>query len=424
MNQLGYDALTVRGTILRMPEIEHIEPHPGFAAALAALDAGDVERLRSLIAADPSLVHARTNLEPSHGYFSGATLLHHVAGNPFRDKPLPPNIVDIARALLDAGADVHARTLGPNGGDTMGLLVTGKQASDMGVTAPLMDVLLEHGARLDLTPDDVLDASLANHSPAAANRMVELGAKIDVLTAAGLGRMDLLRGFFDREGRLLSRPRRHGREMPERDAIGLALLYAYVRGQRDAVDFLLEKDGNWDVIGVNNGTALHRAAWDGDLGMVERLVAKGADTSNRANPFNSTPLSWAQHNKQHEVFEWMRTHCAIDLHDAVCFDFREHVDARLREDPASINKRLDQWELVQCTPLHWAAWLQIEDVDGIHALDPVKREELVELLLTKGADPNIVAGNGVTPLDVAHAAGATRIAALLERRGGKRAKDL
>jgi hypothetical protein len=44
--------------------IDEIEPHPRFDAALAALDAGDLERLRSLIASDPPLVHARTNLEP------------------------------------------------------------------------------------------------------------------------------------------------------------------------------------------------------------------------------------------------------------------------------------------------------------------------------------------------------------------------
>jgi hypothetical protein len=92
--------------------------------------------------------------------FFAATLLHHVAGNPYRDKPLPPNVVDLARVLLDAGADVGARTLGPNGVDTMGLLVTGKQASDMGVTGPLMNLLLQRGARLDLTRDNALDASL------------------------------------------------------------------------------------------------------------------------------------------------------------------------------------------------------------------------------------------------------------------------
>ena len=198
--------------------------------------------------------------------------------------------------------------------------------------------------------------------------MIELGAEADVCAAAALGRMDRLRECFDADGHLRSRPRRRrgGKAMSRRDAIGLAMLFAYVNGHPDAVDFLLEKDGNWDMTGVNNGAALHRAAWDGDLAMVRRLVAKGANMSNRDNPFCSTPLSWAQHNKQDEVFRWMRTHCAIDLHEAVCFDLREHVEARLREDPASINARRDQWDIPQCTPLHWAAWPHYEDVEGRH----------------------------------------------------------
>ena len=151
-------------------------------------------------------------------------------------------------------------TLGPNGGTTMGLVITSKQASDAGVSGPLMDLLLERGATLDLKKPGALDAPLANHAPRAAERMIELGAKADILAAAALGRMDLLRAAFDDEGRLRSRPRGRGKTMTERDAIGLAMLFAYVREQREAVDFLLEKDGNWNMIGVNNGTALHRAA--------------------------------------------------------------------------------------------------------------------------------------------------------------------
>jgi ankyrin repeat protein len=410
--------------------VAKFKSHPRFDDAVAAMDAGDLEQLRSLIASEPALIHARTNLEPPYHYFTGATLLHHIAGNPDRGRltgtlgPLPKNSVEIARLLLDSGADVNASTLGRNGGTTMGLLVTSKQASDAGLSGPLMDLLLKHGATLDLKTPDALDASLTNHAPRAAEKMIELGAKPDVLAAAALGRMDLLRAFFDTKGHLRSRPLRRGKEMTARDAIGLALLYAYVREQPDVVDFLLEKDGNWNMVGVNNGTALHRAAWQGDLGMVQRLVAKGADVSDRNNPFHATPLSWAQHNKQVEVFQWMRTQCRIDLHDGVGFDLREHVEARLREDPASVNTRLDQWDIPQGTPLHWAAWLTYEDIDGEHSHDPSRREELVMLLFEKGADPNIVAGNGLTPLDVADAAGAARIAALLEQHGGKRAADL
>ena len=409
-------------------------PHPRFALAVAALDAGDIERLRALLGAHPDLIQARTNLEPPYHYFTGATLLHHVARNPGRDLPVPGNMVEMARLLLERGADANAETLGPNGGPTMGLVVTSKQASDAGISGPLIDLLLEYGARLELGKVDavvpdwrgqaILDLPLANHAPRAAEKLIALGARADVCAAAALGRMDLLRAAFDEHGRLRSRPRRNGRVLTERDAIGLALLFAYVNRRPEAVEFLLEKDGNWDMTGVNNGAALHRAAWEGDLAMVERLVARGADMSNRDNPFHSTPLSWAQHNKQDAVFAWMRAHCAIDLHEAVCYDLREHIEARLREDPASINTLRDQWDIPRCTPLHWAAWPHYEDVDGTHTHDPARREELVTFLLDRGADPNIVAGNGLTALDIALAGGAEGIAALLVRHGGRRAAEL
>jgi ankyrin repeat protein len=284
-----------------------------FDDALAALDAGDLAALRAFVAADPSLVHVRTNLDESHGYFMGATLLHHVAGNPDRGRldgkrpSLPPNDADLARLLLESGADVDAKTLGPRGGaTTMGLVLTSKQASDARLSGPLIDVLLAYGAHLDVKADDALDGSLANHAPAAAEKLIALGAAVDIFAAAGLGRMDWLRAFFDDGGRLLKRPRRGGSQMSSRDAIGLALLYAYVRHQPEAVDFLIEKDGNWNMVGVNNGTALHRAAWAGDLKMVQRLVAKGADVNNRDNPFDGTPLDWAEHNNQDEVARWLR----------------------------------------------------------------------------------------------------------------------
>ena len=198
--------------------------------------------------------------------------------------------------------------------------------------------------------------------------------------------------------------------MSERDAIGLAMLFAYVRGQMDAVDFLLEKDGNWNMIGVNNGTALHRAASAGDLAMVERLVAKGADVNDRNNPFTGTPMGWASHDKQHAVVEWLEQHCAIDLHDAVACDLEDHAQARLREDPASVNRPIDDVQLSSITPLHRAAALG--------------REAIAKLLLEKGADPNVLSGNGLTALDLAEQARSQVVANLITQHGGKHAADL
>jgi ankyrin repeat protein len=396
--------------------VARFKPHPRFDQAVEALDAGDRDRLAGLIVSDPALIVARTNLEPPFHYFTGATLLHHVAGNPDRGRltgqlgPLPANIVEIARLLLDSGADVNATTLGPNGGTTMGLVITSKQASDAGVSGPLMALLLERGAALDLKKPGVLDLPLANHAPRAAEKMIELGAKPDVLAAAALGRMDMLRAAFDQKGRLRMRPRRRGKVMTERDAVGLAMLFAYVREQHDAVEFLLEKDGNWNMIGVNNGTALHRAAAAGDLAMVRRLVSKGADVNDRNNPYHGTPMGWASHTQRPEVVEWFQEHCAIDLHDAIAFNLPEQARAWLRKNPASVNHRIDHTELSLSTPLHRAAALG--------------RHDMAKLLLEAGADPNVVTGKGCTALDLALHAGDQSMASLLERQGGKRGANL
>lgn len=387
-----------------------IQPHPRFSEALAAFDAGDLSRLRALVASDPSLVRARGYLEPPLGYFSAATLLHHVAGNPFRS-PLPTNVVEIARFLIDAGSDVDAETLAPTrGATTMDLIITSAHASQIDASGPLMELLLINGAKLNLHAPGVLHTPLANHAPRAAEKMIELGAKADVCAAAALGRMDLLKDCFEGDGSLRTPVRRHGKLLSARDAIGLALLFAYVNKRPDAVDFLLEKDGNWNMIGVNNGTALHRATGTGDLVMVKRLVAKGADVNDRNNPHVATPLSWAEHFKAVEVFDWMCTHCRIDIHDAVCFGLVDHVQARIAEDAGCVNKMIDQWEIRRSTPLHHAAY--------------TRRAEIAELLLDQGAQPNALAGDGRTALDIAEDRGAAEVARLLRQHGGVRSTDI
>jgi ankyrin repeat protein len=151
---------------------------------------------------------------------------------------------------------------------------------------------------------------------------------------------------------------------------------------------------------------MHRAAIAGDLAMVEKLVARGADTSNRDNPFNTTPLAWADHGKQQHVVDWLRAHTVVDIHDAVGFGFSEHVEARLQENPALANLAIDQWDIPMGTPLHWAA--------------AMGRAPIASLLLDAGADPTALAGNGVTPVDIAVASGAAVVAELIEARGGQR----
>lgn len=79
------------------------------------------------------------------------------------------------------------------------------------------------------------------------------------------------------------------------------------RAQRpELVGFLVE--AGFDVNARHEGqTALHEAAWRGDVPMIDALLAAGADPSVRDDRFDSTPLGWAEHTHQHLAIEALRT---------------------------------------------------------------------------------------------------------------------
>jgi hypothetical protein len=288
----------------------------------------------------------------------------------------------------------------------MGLILTSQQASAAHLSAALIDVLRAHGAALDLTTPGVLDAPLSNHAPQAAQALIALGAPVDLCAAAALGDLARVEAAFDGRGHLRERLWRHGRELPAREAIGLALLFAYVNRQPHVVDALFERDGDWNAIGVLNGTAMHRAAWAGDLEMVQRLVARGADPSDRRNPFTATAFGWAVHNRQPAIADWLRSMGLVDLHDAVAHDLIDDVQARVHDDPDAANRRRDHWNIPDGTPLHWAA--------------ARNRPLIARILLAHGADPNRPDGRGRTPLDYAVEQDASAVAAILVGHGGRR----
>jgi hypothetical protein len=70
-----------------------------FESAADAVAGGDVATLRSLLAADPRLIRARSAREHH------ATLLHYVAANGVEDERqrTPANAVEVAKTLLESG---------------------------------------------------------------------------------------------------------------------------------------------------------------------------------------------------------------------------------------------------------------------------------------------------------------------------------
>ena len=83
------------------------------------------------------------------------------------------------------------------------------------------------------------------------------------------------------------------REAEPTDAV---LLAAVEHRRRDLVGWLLEKGANAKARAEDRSrqTPLHCAAWNGDLPMVELLLAAGADPTALDGEHQSTPREWAE----------------------------------------------------------------------------------------------------------------------------------
>jgi hypothetical protein len=261
-----------------------------FRSAVAALDVGDLQSLGALLRQHATLVRYRQRVGEwyEEGYFAGATLLHHVAGNPIRC-PLPPNILDVTRLLLQHGADPNAATLG--GATTTELLLTSMQASEAGVAVALIDLLQAAGARDELREPDVLTAPLLNAAPATAALLVARGAAMDLRHAAGLGWLDHLGALLASETDPVRREE--------------ALLFACIRGQDEAARLLLLQGARGDVLvqpgGITPRTALHEAATRGHAGLVRLLLDHGADARVVEPHFGGTAVDWARHGGHADI---------------------------------------------------------------------------------------------------------------------------
>jgi hypothetical protein len=255
-----------------------------FEAAATAVVNGDVDRLRRLLRLHPRLVRARSTRE------HGATLLHYVSANGVEGyrQLSPTNSGEIAEMLIGAGADVNATTDVYEGKCTaLGLVATSSPPSAVGVQREVIDVLLKHGARMDLRGsvghDGLLvQGCLANGQPEAAEYLANRGAPLDLESAAGLGRLNDVEQLMPRGSRkdvaaAFSLACAYGRAP--------VIEYFIVHGAVD-VDTTLKSHGD-------GHTGLHVAAFHGQLEAVKVLLKHGANIQAIDKTWNTPPLLWA-----------------------------------------------------------------------------------------------------------------------------------
>ena len=286
-----------------------------FETAVTAIIGGDTKKLEALLTQEPELIRARSSSEHR------STLLHYVAANGIEDElqQTPPNAVEVARILLDAGAEVDALCETYGGGTaqtTLNLLVSSEHPAAAGVQTDLVKVLCDAGAAVDGIDGDgsPLATALGFGYPEAVAMLVSCGACTgNLLFAAAAGRLERVRAYFDDAGVVadvgLCETRWFKMSSDSKIAAEQALVYASMCGQAEVMDFLLSRgvDINANPPGTHvTGTALHTVAAKGDEIMVRLLLDHGADTTIRDSRYDSTPLGWAEHCGHPRVADLLR----------------------------------------------------------------------------------------------------------------------
>jgi ankyrin repeat protein len=284
-------------------------PISRFESAVDAIVTGDSVALEKLLREHPELIRARSARE------HGATLLHYVAANGVEDfrQKTPKNAVEIAKLLLEAGAEVDAdlaygsspalRMRYPErvGSTTLGLVATSIHPAHAGVQIALMETLLGAGAGVDGIRDGwgFVNSCLHNGRPEAAHFLAERGAQLDLEGASGVGRLDLVRSFFHDDGSL--------RATATRAQMESGFMWACEFGYTRVVEFLLDSNPRELDVGlqVNGMTGLHWAMVGGHVDTIKLLLERKAPLEVE-NSFGGTVLGcaiWAVGNSD-LVYRW------------------------------------------------------------------------------------------------------------------------
>jgi ankyrin repeat protein len=277
----------------------------------AAARLGMIDRLRELVTADPSLVHARGG--------DGQTPLHFAS------------TIEIAQYLLDQEAQIDARDVDHESTPAQ-YMVRDRQA--------IARYLVDHGCRtdilmaaalgdldrvrqfLDADPDairtSVSDAYFPKSNPHSGGTIYQWTLGFDKtphVIAREFGHAEVFQLLMERspEEVKLSQACELGDEETFRalraahpnlvrtlsDEDRRKLATAARNNNADAVRLMLAAGWPVDARGQHNGTALHWAAYHGNAAMTREILRYAPPLEDVDNDFHATPLGWATHGSEH-----------------------------------------------------------------------------------------------------------------------------
>ena len=270
-----------------------------FESAVDAVISGDAMTLARLLRDNPALAHKRS-ARPHR-----ATLLHYIGANGVEDErqKTPPNAVEIARMLLDAGAEVDAVAEMYGGGSTtLGLVASSCHPARAGVQGALIETLLDAGAAINGPPGawQPIMSAIVHARWDAVETLARRGAKLNVASAAAAGRLDVVEQLVREGGD--ANPAPPGLPKEWNAQMELAFIWACLFGRLPIAAFLLDRGVDPSAKDGQGETGLHWAAHYGHLELVALLLARNAPLEAKNN-YGGTVLgqtTWAVTNDPSE----------------------------------------------------------------------------------------------------------------------------
>ena len=235
-------------------------------ATVEAIHQGNAEALRHLLNQHSGLASARIGGQPGtcHADNMGRTLLHVATDWPGHF----PNAPAMVALLIDAGADVNARFIGPH---TETPLHWAASTDDIDV----IDVLLDKGADIE-APGSVIGGgtpladAVAFGQWNAARRLIERGAQSTLWQSAALGLMTRVERAFAADS------------PPTAEDLTTAFWCACHGSQREAAEYLLDRGAEINWIGFDRLTPLDAARRSGAEELASWLLTRGAKAAELA----------------------------------------------------------------------------------------------------------------------------------------------
>ncbi len=373
-----------------------IASHAGASGAPAAtaggiheaVAAGDAERTAEILRAHPEAIRQQADNRTRDYPIHTAALAGHV---------------EIARLLLDAGADL--------------------EAEDADGSTPLHDAcihrhqemvafLIEQGAdvsRRDHNAAYALSFAVSGGDTAVVRMVLDAGADLYHRSRQGLTLLHFAaaRGMESLADTLLA----HGEDVNARTARGeTPLTWATMRGQMGMARKLLAHGADPNLGNEFNETPLHHVAARGDLEMGRLLLEWGADPNAAQSGWGATPLFYTVWDGRAEFARLLIGHGADVNHEA---DGHRALARAVQEGQSDlVSALLDGGAEVDvpepnlgCTPLQVAALRGYRDI--------------AEMLLDRGAALHSANRRGETALELAGRYGHSDVVGLLVERGAR-----